>query len=48
LELLASGGSMNQVEALRHYVDVDLEDPATISNALEYVEGLLEQLKATL
>ncbi|WP_244533077.1 M3 family metallopeptidase [Geitlerinema sp. PCC 9228] len=48
LELLASGGSMNQVDALRRYVDVDLEDPATIGNALEYVEGLLAQLKAIL
>lgn len=48
LELLAAGGSMNQVEALRRYVDVDIEDPATISSALDYVEGLLGQLQATL
>ncbi len=48
LELLAAGGSMDQVEALRKYVDVDLEDPATIHAALKYVEGLLDQLQATL
>jgi oligoendopeptidase F len=48
LELLAAGGSMNQVEALRKYVDVDLENPATIHAALKYVEGLLDQLQATL
>jgi oligoendopeptidase F len=48
LELLAAGGSMDQVEALRKYVDVDLENPATIHAALKYVEGLLDQLQATL
>ena len=48
LELLAAGGSLDQVEALRHYVDVDLENPATIAAALNYVEGLLDQLQATL
>lgn len=48
LELLAAGGSMNQVEALRRYVDVDIENPATISSALNYVEGLLNQLESTL
>ncbi len=48
LELLAAGGSVNQVEALRKYVDVDIEDPATIRNALIYVEGLLDRLQATL
>ncbi len=48
LELLAAGGSMNQVEALRRYVDVDIENPATISSALNYVEGLLNQLELTL
>ncbi|WP_421656190.1 M3 family oligoendopeptidase [Leptothermofonsia sp. ETS-13] len=48
LELLAAGGSMDQVAALRKYVDVDLENPATIHAALEYVEGLLDQLQATL
>lgn len=48
LELLAAGGSMNQVEALRRYVDVDLENPATIAGALNYVEGLLDRLQATL
>ncbi|MGA7935656.1 MAG: M3 family metallopeptidase [Kovacikia sp.] len=47
LELLAAGGSMDQVEALRQYVDVDLENPATIHAALKYVEGLLDQLQAT-
>lgn len=48
LELLAAGGSLNQVEALRQYVDVDLEDPATIGSALDYIQGLLDQLQATL
>lgn len=48
LELLAAGGSMDQVEALRKYVDVDLEDPATIHAALKYVEGLLDRLQAAL
>lgn len=48
LELLAAGGSMDQVEALRRYVDVDLENPATIQAALQYVEGLLDQLQTTL
>jgi oligoendopeptidase F len=48
LELLAVGGSIDQVEALKKYVGVDLEDPATIRNSLNYVEGLLDQLQATL
>jgi oligoendopeptidase F len=48
LELLAAGGSLNQVEALRKYVDIDIEDSTTIRNALTYVEGLLDQLQATL
>lgn len=48
LELLAAGGSMDQVEALRKYVDVDLENPATIQAALKYVEDLLDQLQVTL
>ncbi len=48
LELLAAGGSMDQVQALKQYVDVDLENPATIGAALSYVEGLLDQLQATL
>lgn len=48
LELLSAGGSQNQVEALRKYVGVDIEDSATIKNALGYVEGLLDQLQATL
>ncbi|UBF25752.1 M3 family metallopeptidase [Kovacikia minuta CCNUW1] len=48
LELLAAGGSLDQVEALRKYVDVDLENPATIHAALKYVESLLDQLQATL
>lgn len=48
MELLAAGGSMDQVKALRQYVDVDLENPATIAAALKYVEGLLDQLQATL
>lgn len=48
MELLAAGGSQDQVAALRKYVDVDLENPATINGALKYVEGLLDQLQATL
>lgn len=48
MELLAAGGSQDQVAALRKYVDVDLENPATINGALSYVEGLLDQLQATL
>ena len=48
LELLAAGSSQDQVQALRHYVDVDLENPNTIAAALNYVEGLLDQLQATL
>lgn len=48
LELLAAGGSLDQVTALRKYVDVDIENVATISDALNYVEGLLNQLQETL
>jgi oligoendopeptidase F len=48
MELLAAGGSVDQIAALRQYVDVDLEDPATVHAALGYVEGLLEQLRSTL
>jgi oligoendopeptidase F len=46
--MLAVGGSMNQVEALRRYVDVDLEDPGAIAGALNYVESLLDRLQAAL
>jgi oligoendopeptidase F len=48
LELLAAGGSQDQVSALRNYVGVDIEDPSTIRNALGYVENLVNQLEATL
>lgn len=48
MELLGAGGSLNQVEALRRYVRVDLEDPQTIQSALSYIEKLLDQLEATL
>lgn len=48
LELLGVGSRFDQVEALRHYVGVDLEDPATIEHALAYIETLLDQLQATL
>lgn len=48
LELLASGGSMEQVAALRRFVGVDIEDAATIKGALTCVENLLDQLQATL
>jgi oligoendopeptidase F len=45
LDLLGAGGSMNQVDALRKYVEVDIEDPTTISGALDYVEELIEELQ---
>jgi oligoendopeptidase F len=48
LALLSIGGSLDQVTALRRYVGVDLEDPATIRAALGYVEGLLDQLQAAI
>jgi oligoendopeptidase F len=48
LELLGVGGSLDQVEALRRHVGVDLEDPATIRNSLSYVTGLLDQLESAL
>lgn len=48
MQLLAAGSSMNQVEALRKYVDVDIENSATIISALDYIEGLLDKLQATL
>jgi oligoendopeptidase F len=48
LELLAAGGSMDQVEALKKYVGVDLENPETIAAALKYVEGLIDQLQSML
>ena len=46
-ELLASGSSANQFDLLRQHVGVDLEDTATIVNALDYVERRLEELEAT-
>lgn len=48
LELLATGGSQNQMAALKQYVGVDLEDPVTITNALDYVEELVDRLAASL
>ena len=48
LDLLASGGSMNPMDALRQYVGVNLEDPTTISAALVYIEDSIEQLQAIL
>lgn len=48
LELLASGSSLDQVAAIRHYVGVDLSDPATIGAALSYIETLLDRLEQTL
>jgi oligoendopeptidase F len=47
-ELLSVGGSMDQVEALKRYVGVDLADPATIRGALDYVAGLVVQLRSVL
>jgi oligoendopeptidase F len=48
LEVLSAGSSMNQVDVLRQYVGVDIEDPTTITIALDYIEDLLDQLQATL
>jgi oligoendopeptidase F len=48
MQLLSAGGSLDQVSALKQYVDVDLENPATIHAALNYVEGLLNQLESAL
>lgn len=48
LQLLAAGGSKNQIEALRQYVGVDLANPQTIADALAYVDGLIQRLKAAL
>jgi oligoendopeptidase F len=48
LELLSTGGSVDQVEALKQYVGIDLTDSATIYHALEYVQGLIDQLEETL
>ncbi len=46
LELLAAGGSLDQVGALKKFVGVDLEDPQTIAQALGYVEDLIQSLEA--
>lgn len=43
-DLLAAGGSMNPVDALRQFVGVNLEDPATINGVLDYVQELIEQV----
>ncbi|MDJ1171887.1 M3 family metallopeptidase [Roseofilum sp. BLCC_M154] len=48
LDLLSTGGSVDQVEALKQYVGIDLTDSATIYHALEYVQGLIDQLEETL
>lgn len=48
LELLSVGGSMNQMEALKKYVGVDLENTATIRGALGYVERLIDRLEASI
>ena len=48
LELLSVGGSMDQVEALKKYVGVDLEDAATIRGALGYVERLIDRLEESI
>jgi oligoendopeptidase F len=47
-ELLSVGGSMDQVEALKRYVGVDLTDSGTIRGALDYVAGLVAQLRSVL
>lgn len=48
LELLSVGDSMDQVEALKKYVEVDLEDAATIRGALQYVERLIDRLEESI
>ncbi|MCX5965713.1 MAG: M3 family metallopeptidase [Cyanobacteria bacterium] len=48
LELLSVGDSMDQVEALKKYVGVDLEDTATIREALQYVERLIDRLEESI
>ncbi|MBD1808096.1 oligoendopeptidase F [Microcoleus sp. FACHB-SPT15] len=48
LDLLSSGGSLDQVDALSQYVGVDIDDYSIIHSALDYVEGLIEQLQKTL
>lgn len=46
LKLLGAGGSLNSVDALCQYVDVDLKEPATVRGVLDFVEGLINQLEA--
>jgi oligoendopeptidase F len=48
LELLGAGSSLDQVTALKQYVNIDLTNPSTISGALSYVESLLNRLEQTL
>jgi oligoendopeptidase F len=48
LQLLAAGGSREQMGALREYVGVDLTQPETIAGALEMVSGLIDRLEASL
>ena len=47
LQLLASGGSQEQIGALQQYVGVDLTQPATIDRALDTVAGLIDRLEAS-
>jgi len=48
LDLLSAGNSMPQVDAMRQYVGIDLEDSATITGAINYIESLLDQLQEML
>ncbi|APB33078.1 pepF/M3 family oligoendopeptidase [Gloeomargarita lithophora Alchichica-D10] len=48
LQLLAAGGSQEQMGALRQYVGVDLTQPETIARALDTVAGLIDRLEASL
>ena len=48
LQLLAAGGSREQMGALREYVGVDLTQPQTIAAALDTVAGLIDRLEASL
>ncbi len=47
LKLLDTGGSLSPDQALQ-LVGIDLNDPLTVSQALDYTESLIEQLEAQL
>jgi oligoendopeptidase F len=47
LKLLDTGGSLSPDQALQ-LVGIDLNDPLTVSQALDYTESLIEQLEEEL